>query len=215
MTDYPPNMTLRPLQQWPHAETKKRRRSNFSAGWSSTLKLLTTELHMLSRHGGRTAPSVLQIALREQDFRNDGLPRASSVPTMPGVILNIEANVGPLSYPCDAFDRWQDNLRAIALGLEALRKIGRYGITPGNEQYTGWKALPEKGAAEQFTPDSAEEFLRSLSAGQGNGLDLGTLPQIYRRARGKAHPDLNNGERALWDKVEAAAAVLQAAGSLP
>lgn len=221
--NYPPNMTVRPLERWPRAETKKRRRSNFSAGWSSTMKILTTELHMLSRHGGRCAPAVLQIALREQDFRNDGLPRASAVPTMPGVILHIEANVGPLSYPCDTFDRWTDNLRGIALGLEALRKVGRYGITPGNEQYTGWKALPPPGAempfeGAVFTVYEAESFIRGLadeaSLSQGRGLDFSTLQQVYRRVRAHAHPDRNGGDQSLWDKVEAAAEVLRAAGML-
>lgn len=212
MSDYPPNMTLRPLQQWPRAETKIRRRSSFSAGLSATKKVLITELAMLSGRGGRCAPSVLQIALREHDFRNDGLPRASAMPSMPGVILNIEASIGPLSYPCDTFDRWQDNVRAIALGLEALRKVGRYGISPGNEQYTGWKQLPSAGDV-RFTTDEAVRYLRAIIEDEGHGLDLGTLPQIYRRARAATHPD-SGGDRKQWDLVEQCGQILKAAGAL-
>jgi hypothetical protein len=34
---------------------------------------------------------------------------------------------------------WQDNLRAVALGLEALRRVERYGIAQRGEQYAGWR----------------------------------------------------------------------------
>jgi hypothetical protein len=212
--DYPPNMTLRPLASWPHAETTDRRRSPFKAGWSDTMYLLRRELWHLG--SGYVAPSVLQIALREQDFRKtDGMPRASSVPSMPGVILTIESRHGPLSYPCDRFDRWQDNLRAIALGLEALRKIDRYGITPGSEQYTGWKALPSPASTTvRFTAEQAETFLRDIAGAEGHGLDLGTLPQVLRRAKANTHPDRNDGDASRWHLVEQASKVLEAAGAL-
>jgi hypothetical protein len=210
--DYPPNMTLRPLQRWPREETRNRTRSPFRSTWSATIKLLDRELYYL--WGGRYYPaSVVQIALREQDFRQDGLPRASAIPSMPGVILHIESDKGPLSFPCDKFDRWQDNLRAIALGLEALRKVDRYGITPGNEQYTGWKALPAS-PSHFVSAEEAAEYLRAQSGPmRNNGTDLQTIQQAYRLARARTHPD-RSGDRSLWDRVEAAADVLRAAGAL-
>jgi hypothetical protein len=207
-------MTLRPLTSWARPVTPYRERSPFSAPWSSTIELLDRELYHLGR-GHRNAPSVLQIALREQDFRLDGMPRANAVPSHPGVILNVESVKGPLSFPCDKFDRWQHNLRAIALGLEALRKVDRYGITPGDEQYVGWKALPQGGSRSEFTADTAEAFIRGICDGLGDGLDLGTLPQVYRRARAATHPDRNNGDHTQWKQVEAAADVLRAEGRLP
>ena len=208
-------MTLRPLQEWPGLHTGMRRSSPFRSSFTDTVELLDRELRrlgpVLSR---RPAPSVLQIALREQDFRIDGMPRANAVPSMPGVILNIDSRHGPLSYPCDRFDRWQDNLRAIALGLEALRRIDRYGITPGNEQYTGWKALPQEAESPTFTAEQAEAFLRDVAGVNGHGLDLGTLPQLLRRAKEATHPDRNNGDDSRWHQVETAERVLQAAGAL-
>lgn len=212
--NYPPNMTLRPILAWPRAETRHRARSNFSAPWSATLEMLDRELYYLGP-GRDHAKAVLQIAMREQDFRLDGMPRANAVPEHPGVILNVESTKGPLSFPSDKFDRWQDNLRAIALGLEALRKIDRYGITPGNEQYTGWKALPQRVDHQTWTADEAERFLRGLVFGPDtDGLNLGTLAQTYRRAKAAAHPDRNGGDRSQWDKVEHAGQVLTAAGAL-
>lgn len=210
-------MTLRPLVGWPHPETVNRGRSPFSATWSATLELLDRELfHLKDGNWSGNAPSVLQIALREQDFRNDGMPRANAIPTFPGVILNIESSKGPLSYPCDKFTRWQDNLRAVALGLEALRKISRYGITPGDEQYAGWRAIPEKASGLSFTAESALEFLRTAAGSDADPtLRIGTAVQLYRRARAAAHPDRNGGDRSKWDQVEAAAAVLRNSGQLP
>jgi hypothetical protein len=206
-------MTLRPIEQWPGRLTANRVSSQFSAPWRSTLQLLDRELWNLGR-GNRNAPAVLQIAMREQDFRNDGMPRANAKPDHPGVILAIESTKGPLSFPCDKFTTWQDNLRAIALALEALRKIDRYGITPGDEQYTGWKQLGAAPAGPQITVVEAEATLRRIAAAFDDSLSLGTLAQVYRRARAHAHPDRHNDDRTDWDAVEAAADVLKAVGRL-
>src|SRR5579863_10251967 len=46
-----------------------------------------------------------------------------------GIILTFNSKHGPLSYPCDKYSNWQANLRAIALSLEALRAVDRYGVT--------------------------------------------------------------------------------------
>lgn len=210
MSDYPAGMTLRPIEHWPGKLTRHRTRSSFSAPWKSTLDLLDRELWHLGP-AGRNAPAVLQIAMREQDFRLDGMPRANARPEHPGVILAIESTKGPLSFPCDRFLTWQDNLRAIALSLEALRKIDRYGITPNAEQYTGWKQLPGGGPRAPSAVDSEMVILSYADVPTGEAV---SLDQAYRRARANAHPDRRGGDRAAWDAVEAAAEVLRAAGRL-
>lgn len=208
MSEYPPNMTLRPISTWPATETEQRVRSSFSATWQDTLRLLDRELRHLGG-GHRGAPTVLEIALREKDFRVDGLPRAAARPSHPGVILNIEtAQFGPLRYPCDRFNNWQDNLRAIALALEALRKVDRYGVTKHGEQYAGWKAIEARGS-QCPTADAAERALR-LVAGDMHG-DLG---RVVRTARAKAHPDRNGGDRSGYDAVDTAIQVLTGAGRI-
>lgn len=144
------DVTFRPLEIWPGPETPvhRRRRSQFRAGWSSTMELLDKELRAL---GARRV--VIQLALQESDIRLDGWPRAASRPAHSGVVIAFESKHGPLKYHSDQFNAWQDNLRAIALGLEALRAVDRYGITHRGEQYAGWKQLaaggptPEQGAA--------------------------------------------------------------------
>ncbi|QDH85220.1 DnaJ-like chaperonin [Gordonia phage Nubi] len=217
MSDYPTGMTLRPIERWPRKLTVNRERSPFSAPWKSTLVMLERELAHLSSDPRRlVAPSVLQIAMREQDFRLDGMPRANARPEHPGVILSVESHArGSLSFPCDKYLTWQDNLRAIALSLEALRRVDRYGTTPNAEQYTGWAQLPSASTVSaSLTVDEAEAVLRSQAGDFDESLSLGTLAQVYRRARANAHPDRHHDDRQYWDAVEAAADVLRAAGKL-
>lgn len=224
MSLYPPGMTLRPLTGWPHEFTAERTRGRFDSSLTETLELLKRELRMLQPTSHTFPDSVLQLALREQDFRRtDGMPRAGSVPTHPGVILNIEPrDRPPLSFPCDTFTHWHANLRAIALTLEALRKIDRYGATETGQQYRGWQAIEAKASSSDqvaaacrvlarvawptYETDAYAEWASKIAADPEIGR------HTYRRARRNAHPDRNSGDQALWNQVEAAAEVLRAAG---
>lgn len=55
----------------------------------------------------------------------------------------IQAAIDPakrLVYATDVCEFWQHNIRSIALGLEALRAVDRYGISRRGEQYAGFRA---------------------------------------------------------------------------
>lgn len=210
--NYPPGMTLRPLTVWPGSPTVDRRASQFKSSFSDTITLLDRELMALDKADRNVPDSVLQIALREQDFRIDGMPRANAYPAHPGVILNIETrNKAPLSFPCDTFTHWHDNLRAIALTLEALRKIDRYGVTQTGQQYRGWQAIESKPAGIS----SATAAIERMKAIAGLPLSFTCEPaETYRRARHAAHPDRNHGDQTLWDEVERLGAYLRTSGSL-
>nr|WP_152665940.1 molecular chaperone DnaJ [Mycobacterium sp. UM_NZ2] len=225
MSLYPHGMILRPLTGWPHDFTTERTRGRFDSSLTETLTLLDRELRMLAPHCGHGYPdSVLQLALREQDFRRtDGMPRAGAVTEHPGVILNIEPrNRPPLSFPCDTFTHWHANLRAIALTLEALRKIDRYGVTQTGQQYRGWQAIEAKPASYDSVTMACQALARIAWPNEHPGSQAAWAPKIatspetgrstYRQARRNAHPDRNGGDQALWDQVESAAAVLRNAG---
>ncbi|WP_409647875.1 hypothetical protein [Microcella sp.] len=135
--------------------------------------------------GGRDAR--MQIAIPPEQFRLDGYPRATAKPEHSGVILTLQSKHGPLSYPCDTFTTWQDNLRAIALALEALRKVDRYGVTKRGEQYRGFLALEATAARPFHDVDSAAKYLRDIAGDPSNPhIDLRT---IARRAQALTHPD--------------------------
>lgn len=200
MSDYPDGMRLRPIEAWPGTLTRARIRSPFSASWSNTIETLDRELWYLGP-AGRHAKSVLQIAMREQDFRLDGMPRANAKPEHPGVILAVESTKGSLSFPCDKFTRWQDNLRAIALGLEGLRRLDRYGITPGDQQYTGWRQIEATAAPSNSKDDALAVLIKFAGSREGE-----SVRDLYRRAIKATHPD-RGGRREDFDRVQAAGAV--------
>lgn len=172
--------SFRPLAAWPFPDTYLRRsRYTFTAPWSDTLSLLSSELDHLD---GRDV--VIQADFRDEDIRLDGLPRSGArQPSHPGVIVSFESKVGPLQYATDAHEFWQHNVRAIALGLQALRAVDRYGITRSHEQYRGWRQL---GAGNG--PTSREQAERLLGLGF-NEAGPEVLRDHYRRALRAAHPD--------------------------
>jgi hypothetical protein len=172
--------------QDPAPGRRSRQRSPFSATYSATKSLLYREITAL----GATS-AVLQLAVTESDIRLDGDLRANARPTHPGVIVSFESRHGPLRYACDRFLTWQDNVRAIALGLESLRRVDRYGIAGRGEQYTGWKALPAGNGAP------SPERGRALIARHGG----------VRQALHATHPD-HGGDPADFADVQAARGAL-------
>jgi hypothetical protein len=180
-------------------------------GWKPWLLRSLPTLDLLDRevyHLGADR-AVLQLALTERDIRNDGLPRAQARPSHPGVILAFESTYGPLQYATDAFTTWQDNLRAIALGLEALRKVDRYGITRNGTQYTGFRALM---ASTSMDVRDAACTLAAFTDDEWKWDDLlvevGTLGkewtrQAYRTAAKRRHPDVG-GSHSDWLRLEEA-----------
>jgi hypothetical protein len=205
---WPDGMTVRPIQSWPGEFTAERRRAPFSANWGSTIFQLRRELREINARD-----IVLQVAIPERQFRVDGFPRADAKPDHPGVILSITFEHGNLSWPCDTFLTWQDNVRAITLAMEALRKVDRYGVTKRGEQYTGFRAIGSKGSTPtRFgTVAAAVEYLAGVADVSTSTHDLDEAA-IWKRARAISHPDRNRGDQSRWDIVQEAGEVLRAEG---
>lgn len=206
--------TFRPIDRWPGEETRNRRGSQFSAHWSDTLELLHRELRHL-----RAKNIICQVAIDERQIRQDGYPYANARASHPGVILAFDSAYGALKYACDRFTTWEDNVRAIALGLEALRKVERYGITKRGEQYTGWKALPASTQPVMST-EQAARVVADLAYRLGGGphaygaaervlADPAELRARYREAARGAHPD-QGGSTEDFQRLQEAKRVLDA-----
>ena len=208
--------TFRPLSAWTEKPTDplyRRSRYQFRAGWQSTLDLLERELGYLDARN-----VVIEADFAEGDIRIDGMPRANArQPTHPGVRVAFDSKHGPLVYATDSSEFWQHNVRSIALGLEALRAVDRYGITHRAEQYTGWKAITTGPTAMPATRQmTVEDAARYLLSAIGDPLTptpnaVITVPatrlQVYRQAVRGLHPDAG-GDPDLFDRVQEAKRVL-------
>ena len=190
--------------KWPALITSKRTAGTFRENWSGTLKVLARELRALNAR-----EVVLHMDVRIEDVRSDGMVRADARPG-PMVILAFTSGPNRLSFPCDRFNWWQTNVRAIALALEALRKVDRYGVQTG-KQYEGFRALPP-GASNGVPTMTAEEAAQILAEHSDLPAsviehDAQTARVAARLARTATHPD-RGGDTAIFQKVEAAIAVL-------
>jgi hypothetical protein len=204
-----PEIEVRPITMWPEGwpSAKAGVPSPFRVkAYEETLEVLRRELAHLDARAAH-----LQADITATDLRRDGMLRARAQVGYRGVILTVDAReLGVLTYPCDTFagrwhgdpPDWQINLRAIAFGLEALRKVERYGIAERGQQYAGFGALPPgrpMGAAMtledaarlvadagNFVNDvSTEEAAMAMLAG-----DETYIRAAYRTASNSHHPDV-------------------------
>lgn len=210
-------LLFRPLGEWPRPKTTHPDRSPFTNGWSDTLVLLEREIGYVIL---KSKPEVLiQVDAPEGAMRLDGGIRADARVKFHGVMISFESKYGPQTYMCDKYSApnwanrgespWKDNARAIALGLEALRRIDRYGISNNGQQYTGWKAL---GAgipmpAAQMTADEAARILHDAAIPESYEVpvevllrDPDTVRLAYRAAAKRLHPDAG-GDPVLFAKI--------------
>lgn len=187
---------LRPITKWPGDMTPDsvRRYSPFKADFTSTLHLLRAELAAVE-----AGAVVCEVPFGEGDFKIDGQLRAQAKAQHPGIIVSFNPGgdtTGRLQFAADTFTHWKDNARAVALGLEALRKVDRYGITSAGQQYAGFKALTtgDDGSFGMYTVDQATTYVKHIAAELGQ---RGTsLPSALKLAIRELHPDRGGDETA-------------------
>jgi hypothetical protein len=205
------DLVTEPIDRWPGPETDPRTGPPFKAAYSDTITLLTRELE----HLGTKGRAVIQVVTRNgaTDLRRDGLLRTQARIEHPGVRLSFACRHGDLTYATDEFEPqwrgqmpgWQANLRAIALSLEKLRAVDRYGVTKSGEQYTGWLAIEASPVSATTARDAAMATLRKYAP--PTKLDE-PLERLARWAKAGAHPDRHGGDQSHWDSVVAALEVL-------
>jgi len=140
---------------------------------------------------------VVGCGLREVDIRLDGWPRAAAQPPAhPGVEVSFDSSRGRLVYATDVCELWQHNVRAVGLGLEALRAVDRHGITRSGEQYAGFRAI---GSAATGHPGATESAESPVERGHRLIAEHGSEREALRRT----HPD-GGGDRADFEAVIAA-----------
>ncbi len=205
---------FRPIGVWtdPLTPMEARKRSPFKSTYSQTLDLLFREADLL----GATRV-VLQVDLQPSQIRRDGLPKEGArYGSNPGVIVSFDSRHGPLRYATDAYETWKANLRAIALGLEDLRAVDRYGISKRGEQYRGWTAIASAspGRGPFTTEDEARQWMRGAADIEGiSRASWTTLDDLYKKLAVLMHPDMPAGSLERWERLDAAASLLGVRGN--
>lgn len=209
------DLRFRPLKHWPKEQPKLARLGDqFKTGWPATLSKLEHELKkLLATH------IVIDAGFSRNDIRNDGWPIGGREPEHPGVILSfVKEGQGELRFPCGNYKRWHANVHAIALTLENLRAIDRYGVTLGHQQYAGFAQLAAPASERAMTIEEAAGLIVGIARPNSDmGMQLGAMvlhdPTIfnalYRDAAGVVHPDATGGDRERWDRLEIAKGVLE------
>lgn len=159
--------------------------SRFESSWRSTVALLARELRNL--YAKRV---VIELDITESQLRNDGMPRAGVKLAGDSVRISFESKWGPVRIETGKFATWQDNVRAIALGLESLRTVDRYGISKRGEQYRGWRQIEAATGNPTDSVDTPEKAREVLARAIGVPIDAiqGNAAEVKRAIRA-SHPD--------------------------
>jgi hypothetical protein len=201
---------FRPLAAWPHARTP----ADAHASWPNSRKLtLARALDLLDnelRRMGCHVPAYIEAdVVSERDIRLDGQLRSDARFVTPGVVVYARhPRLGELRWACDGYVSLDQNVRAIAGTIEALRAVDRYRCVRDHEQFRGFKALPASTAPTLSTVQAAETIAQYSGVPTRNLADATELRAAVRRARALTHPDHHQGDRTGWDRVEQAARVL-------
>lgn len=156
---------------WPRAETRTTN-WQFKTTFDKARKRLFQELQRMY-----ASDVILSTNLQ---LRRDGMPYASGFTKLadPGVAVYFKRDGKPMVLACDKFLNIQDNLNAIALTINALRGIDRWGATDMMERaFSGFLALPEKAS----TP------WREVLGYYGH--DYNEARTCYHKVVKNAHPD--------------------------
>lgn len=219
------------LDRWPYGGNGSgERNSPFKASYPKTLATLRDELR---RANARNVG--LQTGHRGEDIRMDGAPKVNArTPRFAGVCLSFEMwtpngqkneSGQPLGtyemfeFPCSRFTYWEDNLRAIALTLKAIRETKKYGVgrLDRDVHYAGFKH--KRVEAQTGTPVNGKMSVDAASAILAACAEGGWTPEVigrsrdemeaaYRAAAKKTHPDYGGTDLSMA-RVNLAAQVLR------
>lgn len=164
--------------QWPDGwpRSKSRGYSPFKMAAQKSRRKLLDEIAMM---GGK-----LPVISTNARIRMDGEPRGDDTPNDSGVAVYFERKGKRMAFACDKFWLMRENLHAIALTIEALRGIERWGASEMMERaFSGFKAL----AAENEGPSWWGVLQVRAGATEGE------IRTAYRELVKIAHPDMPTG----------------------
>lgn len=138
-------------------------------------------------------------------LRNDGLPRADYMRSGvkdPGVAVYFKHNKDAVVLCCDRWQSVEQNLKAIAITIEDIRRIERNGVSDFiKRSFTGFKALPASTNGRQWwqvlqLPTNGEP-IKSVS-------NIEFVKIQYRELAKLKHPDNPDGSGEAFVELQGA-----------
>jgi hypothetical protein len=206
-----------PLQWPPNTKRTKpaeRQRSRFGSRGQGQLspyeaaKQVIAELHRL--HASFVTITTMLPT------RHDGLPYSDGRSEDPGVAVWFTHHGRERCLACDAWTTHGENLRAIALSIEAMRGLERWGVAEVVERtFAGFAALPAAGGGEEAPQEPPPKKLpwRDVIGGHWPDLppeDLLAIAKRRHRARITQHHPDRGGDTATAAELNAALAEAEA-----
>lgn len=169
--------------QWPMGRERNQRPepSKFKPGSIySEAQSIFREIELM---GGRDI-----IISSNMQYRQDGLPYTRQNVHDTGVAVYFKQNGEEQCIPCDNWITLEENMRAIAKTIEAMRGIERWGGKAlMNAAFSGFKQLPPT-TIIMPAPDRPKRRWHEV-LGISQDADAPTVKQAYRKAQSLAHPD--------------------------
>jgi len=147
----------------------------------------------LDRMGARNV-----VLSSNYELRLDGLPRGNGArPVDTGVAVYFTLKGVQKVMACDMHIRAEENMRSIALALDAMRALERHGGGIMMERaFEGFTALPAPGAKRSWR--------EVLGIKDGIAATRETVDYAYRELAKKRHPDAPGGSDDLMSELNAA-----------
>lgn len=145
---------------WPEGwkRTRNPETSRFKTGFGAARVKLSAEIQRMGGTGVIISTNV--------PLRNDGMPRASAPePKDSGVAVYFRYKGKDMVFACDKFRYSRENIYAIAMTIDALRGIERWGASDMMERaFSGFKALAAQNERRwwdvlEVRPDATREVI--------------------------------------------------------
>jgi hypothetical protein len=181
---------------WPRTARRDQQRARFSsrANRMNRRKTVAEAVRALDQELERlhAASIVLSTNLR---VKLNGLPYgAQKEPDDTGAACYFAIEGKPVVLACDKWDAVADNIYAIAMHIDAMRGMDRWGVGNLDRAFTGYAALPPAGAQQTWwqvlglTSDLAEMDKQAATS---------HIHIAYRGKARTAHPDAGGSDEAM------------------
>lgn len=168
--------TAYPLQwpsTWPMTDPAKREKGKFSSTLAGALVALEDEVRRLGGTG------LILSSNYTLGVNN---------PSNPGVVAYFTYDKVAVAIPCDRWLKIEHNVKAIALTIEAMRGMERWGAKHMiKAMFTGFKALPGPAGKKHWS-----EIIRLVPNASKE-----SAHEIYRVLAKSAHPDAGGSDAAM------------------